>query len=203
MKLHTLNRALAMPQAHQQAARCARAHLQALGERVFGDKQAVIAADLERGGEPFEEASAVVLDQLLVPMNWLRLDELCAEVLGDRLMPQADPKDGEIVGGRSQALHRRARASRPPGTRTNHEARRLTRADRGPIRAVRAQDFYLSPELLEELHEVEGEGVAVIEDQNHRTQDALTALRCKVKHKKRGWRDSCLAEAQSWNKVPG
>ena len=93
MKLHTLNRALAMPQAHQQAARCARAHLQALGERVFGDKQAVIAADLERGGEPFEEASAVVLDQLLVPMNWLRLDELCAEVLGDRLMPQADPKD--------------------------------------------------------------------------------------------------------------
>jgi hypothetical protein len=24
-----------------------------------------------------------------------------------------------------------------------------------------------------------------------------------VKHKKRGWRDSCLAEAQSWNKVPG
>jgi hypothetical protein len=53
------------------------------------------------------------------------------------------------------------------------------------------------------LREVEGEGVAVIEDQNHRPQDALRALRCKVKAKKRGWRDSCLAEARSWNKVPG
>ena len=203
MKLHTLNRALAMPQAHQQAARCARGRLQAFGERVFWDKQAVIAADLERGGEPIEEASAVVLDQLLVPMNRFGLDDLSAEVFGDRLMAQADTEDGEIVGSRSQALHRRARASGASRARADQEAGGLTSADRGPIRAVRAHNFHLNSELQEELREVEGEGIAVIEDQNHCPQDALRALRCKVKHKKRGWRDSYLAEAQSWNKVPG
>ncbi len=203
MKLHTLNRALAMPQAHQQAARRARGRFQAFGERVFWNKQAVIAADLERGGEPIEEASAVVLDQLLVSMNRFGLDDLSAEVLGDRLMPQADTEDGEIVGSRSQALHRRARASRASGAGADHETRRASRADRSPIRAVRAHDFDLNFELLEELHEVEGEGIAVIEDQNHCPQDALRALRCKLKAKKRGWRDSCLAGARSWNKVPG
>ena len=202
MKLNTLNRALAMPQAHEQAAGRARAGLQALREGVCSNEQAVVATDSERGGDPLEEALGVVLDELLVPMNGLGLNQLCAEVFSDRLMSQADSEDGEFFRRSSQTLHRRTRTNRSPWSRSNQESSGLTGLDLGPAVTVRAQYLDLGPELQEELREVKGEGVTVVEDQNHCPKDAFRALRCKVKAKNRGLRESCLAVARSWNKVP-
>lgn len=202
MKLNTLNRALSMPQAHEQAAGRARAGLQTLRERVCSHEQAVVATDSERSGDPLEEALGVVLDELFVSMNGLGLDQLRAEVFSDGLMPQADSEDGELSRRSSQARHRRTRTSRPSRPRPDQESSRLTGLDLGPAVTIRAQDFDLSPELQEELREVEGEGVAVVEDQNHCPKDAFRAPRCKVKAKNRGLRESCLAVARSWNKVP-
>lgn len=202
MKLNTLNRTLAVSHTHQQAALRVRARLQTIRQSVCADEQAVIATDLQRCGEALEEAAAVMLDQLLMPVDWFGLDQLCAEVLSDGLVPEADSEDGEILGGCAQALHRHPRSSRAAWAGPDQESSGLQSADSLPVRSVRAQNFNLSPELLEELNEVEGEGVSVVEDQNHRPQDASRALRCKLKAKKQGWGDCYLAQSQSWNKVP-
>ena len=142
------------------------------------------------------------MSENLMSVDWFGLDQLCAEVLSDGLVPEADPEDGEILGSCAQALHRHPRSSRAAWAGPDQESSRLQSADRLPVRSVRTEDFDLSPELLEELNEVEGEGVAIVEDQNHYPQDAFRALRCKLKAKKRGWGDCYLAQSQSWNKVP-
>jgi len=202
MELHTLDRTMAMPQTHEQTVCGVGARLQAARQGLSADEQAVIATDEQRLRQAFEEAAPVVLNERFVPVHRLGVDELCAEVLSDGLVPEADPEDGELIGSASQTLHRRASPRRTTRARSDQEPRRIKGLDRGPISAIRAHDLYPSAELLEQLSEVEGEGVAVVEDHNHGPQDAFRTLWRKVQAKKRGWRDSYLARAQPWNKVP-
>lgn len=203
MELHTLYRAMAMTQTHEQAVCGVSARLQAARQGLSPDEQAVVATDHQRLRQAFEEAAPVVVNERFVPVDRLGVEELSAEVLSDSLVPKADPEDGELLWSASQTLHRHASARGATRARPDQDPRRVKGLDRGPIGAVRAQDLYPSAELLEQLREVKSEGVTVVEDHNHGSQDAFRALWCKVQAKKRGWRDSYLAQVQSWNKVPG
>ena len=143
-----------------------------------------------------------MVDEGLVPVHGLGAYDASTEVLPDRLVAETDPQDGELRWSQAQALARRTCSCRTSGAGPDQEPRRPHGLDRGPIRAVGAHDFDLGAELLEELSEVEGERVAVVEDHDHSAQDAQRGLSRKVQAKKQVWSGSRLAEAHPWNKVP-
>ena len=202
MELHALDRAHVMAEAHDQAVRRVGRDLQALREGLALDDEAVIATDAHRLGESFEEAAPVVVDEGLVAVHGLGTYDASPEVLTDRLVAETDPQDGELRWSQAQALARRTCSCRTSGAGPDQESRRPHGLDRGPIRAVGAHDFDLGAELLEELSEVEGERVAVVEDHDHSAQDAQRGLLRKAQAKKQVWSGSRLAEAHPWNKVP-
>ena len=202
MKLHALYRAHAVAEAHDQAVRRVCRDLQALREGLAFDDEAVIATGVHRLREALEEPAPVVVDEGLVAVHGLGAYDASPEVLPDRLVAETDPQDGELRWSQAQALARRTCSCRTSGAGPDQESRRPHGLDRGPIRAVGAHDFDLGAELLEELGEVEGEGVAVVEDQNHSAQDAQRGLSRKVQAEKQRSRVSRLAVAQPWNKVP-
>ncbi len=67
----------------------------------------------------------------------------------------------------AQDLQRELRSLGPPRARADDDAIGTQRAHLVQIRAVPPADFHPDTELGEALHQVEGEGVAVVDDQQH------------------------------------
>ncbi len=97
----------------------------------------------------------------------LGADDVTTINLADALVAEADAEDG---GGGSQGLDDGAGNSRfigRAGSGGNADAAGLERLDLREIHRVVANDFHFRPQLAEVLHEVVGEGVVVIDDQQH------------------------------------
>ena len=199
MELHALDWPLAVPEAHDEAVGGVRRGLQALWQAPSLKDQAVIAACRHGLGEPAEEALAVVVDRCLMPVHRLSAHDAPTEVDADGLMAEADPKDREGLRCVAEALQRGRGSLGDTWTRTKDQARRLQGLDHAPVRPVAAQDLDLCAQLLEELGEVESEGVSIVEDDDHSAQDASFR---GLKAKKTPSLVSRLAVGPSWNKVP-
>ncbi len=202
MELHALDRKHAVAEAHDEAVRGMRSDLQTLRQGLSFQDEAVITTYGHGLWEPREEAAPVVVDSGLMTMHGLGAHDAPAEVLPDRLVSQADTEDGELTRRKSETFHRRGGRTRLPRARAQEEAGGLQGLNRGPICAVRAQHTDLCAQLQEELGEVEGEGISIVEDDDHCAQDAQRGFFRKRKDKKPLSGGSYLAEAHSWNKVP-
>ena len=111
----------------------------------------------------------------------------------------AAPKSLEAAAGRDASRWPPQKTSTWSWTWTKDQARRLQGLDHAPVRPVAAQDLDLCAQLLEELGEVESEGVSIVEDDDHSAQDASFR---GLKAKKTASLVSRLAVGPSWNKVP-
>ena len=191
-----------MAEAHDKAVRRVRCDLQTLWQGLRLEDEAVISACGHRLRQTLEEAAAVVVDRRLVAMNRRSAHDASSEVLTDRLMAQADPQNGQLLWGPPETLHRGVGRLGMPRTWAEEETCRLKTPNRSPIRAGGAHDFDLCTQLKEELGEVEGERVPVVEDDNNWGQDAQRGLSRKPKAKKPLSRGSHLARGHLWNKVP-
>src|SRR5581483_2402794 len=93
--------------------------------REPGRRERVVAARVERLGQPVEEAAAVVVDgRRLAVQELLRVADLAAERLDDRLVAEADAERRDPRREPSDRLDRDARVRRPAGTGRDDELRR-------------------------------------------------------------------------------
>jgi hypothetical protein len=143
-----------------------RTRLEALGQRRV-DHQRVVAAHLERVAQAAEDRAAVMLDHGRLAVNRLVLHHLAAPGLDQRLMAEAHPERGDPrlreAPDRLERDPRLVRRARP--RRDDHP---VVAADQQlvDLGVVVAHHLDLGPELAEVLHEVVGEAVVVVENQD-------------------------------------
>ena len=165
MELDAFDRQLAVADAHHLAVGRPGGDLELVRDLDRGER--VVAAGLEVLRHPGEDALAVVLDERrLAVQERLRGPDLAAERLDDRLVAEADAERRHPRPEPADQLDRDARVLRTAGTGGDRRgamgssALGLLDRDR-----VVPEDPHLGPELLEQVHEVVGERVVVIEHQ--------------------------------------
>src|SRR2546428_8387730 len=172
------HRKLHVAERHDDPVPRARGNLEVLGERTPVHDQRVIAAGVQRPWRAAKEGAAVVDDLLRLSVHRLSCaHHLPPERLPDALVPEAHAEDGHhalrpgksvqpaSAGDQLQAdpgLVRRA------GARREHQPLRPAGEDGRGALAIAAQHLHRSAELAEALHEVEGERVVVVDDEDAR-----------------------------------
>ena len=136
----------------------------------------VVAARDEPVGEPRVDPEAVVADRARLPVDErLRLRHLAAEALDDRLVAEADAERRRRRAEAEDQLDRAAGVDRPPWARRDDEAIGSELARRGDGHLVAAPDDDLGAELLEQVDEVVGERVVVVDDEDAHAFECASA----------------------------
>ncbi len=132
------------------------------------DRERVVAAGGQLVGEAGEEAAAVVLDRGGLAVHELpRRADLAAEGLGQRLVAEADAERGDAAGEAAEDLERRAGVGRAAGTGGDDEVRRLEPLRPVGVDRVVPADHDVRAELAEQVREVVGEAVVVVDQEDH------------------------------------
>jgi hypothetical protein len=165
MELHAEDRQRLVLQAHDDAVVGGRGDLQLVvreARRIEG--QGMVARRGERGGQAGEDAAPLVahLAQLAVHRR-RRAHHLAAEVLADRLVAETHTKDRHLAGGRGDRVQADAGAVRVAGAWRNDDALGLERHDFRRSDLVVAAHLDLRPQFPQEVEEVVGEAVVVID----------------------------------------
>src|SRR5205807_4312842 len=168
MELNALDGPPAVAQPHHLPVVGARRDLELFRHRVGEDGQRVVPGGAERRGDAPEHAAAVVLDRgrLAVHLPPGARDR-GAEGLADRLMAEADAEDRDARPEPADNLEGDARVVGCPRARRDHDPLRPHRADPGQVDRVVADDLGLGAEFAEVLDKVVGEGVVVVDDEDH------------------------------------
>ena len=112
--------------------------------------------------------SPVVLDLARFAVDEpLGLADLAPERLDDRLVAEADAEGGNLRPQALDELEADTRSFRPSRPRRDHEVARSTALGLRDVDLVVADDLDLGTELLEEMREVVGEAVVVVDHQQH------------------------------------
>jgi len=176
VELHAVQGPSLVADAHDLPFRGPRGHFEVgVCPRFFFDDQRVVTRRVERIAEAGEDASAIVVDRRNFPVHDPGVaDDLAAEGMADALMPEADAEDRYrrreflkyIVG--NPGFLRRARPRR------DDDVRRRDRPDLGEAEPVVAVHLHRQTwvDLPEPLDEVVGEGVVVIDEEDHGSQGA-------------------------------
>src|SRR6478735_6570356 len=148
-----------------------RRHLELVGHR--GRRERVVAPGLEVLREADEDPAAVVRHRARLPVHEaLRLPDLSAEGLDDRLVAEAHAERRGRRREPANDLHGRAGALRPPGSRRDDEVGGTETLRPVRVDLVVAAHDHLSAELLEQVDEVVREAVVVVDEQDHRSDSA-------------------------------
>src|SRR5439155_10708902 len=111
VELNTVNRQLTVAYGHHLSFGARGRDFQAIGDR--GCRERMVTACLERVGEAAEEAPAVVVDHARLAVHkLLRLTDLAAEGLDDRLVAETDAEDWHSRRQPPHDLYARAGARR-------------------------------------------------------------------------------------------
>lgn len=163
MELDALDRELAVADAHHLSVRSPGGDFELVGN--LGRRERVVAAGLEPLGQAREDALAVVLDRGGLPVEErLRGPDLAPEGLDDCLMAEADAERRHARTEPPDQLDRDARVRGPAGAGRDQEVGGGERLDLLDRDRVVPEDAYLRAQLLEEVDEVVGERVVVVDD---------------------------------------
>src|SRR5512133_1008666 len=166
VELDTVDRELAMANRHHLAVTTGRRDLQLVGEGRRS--QGVVAAGKEVVRQVAEDAAAVVAaDARLSVDERPRLPDLAAEDLDDRLVATADTERGSTRREPADDLGRGAGSRRPSRPGRDHQMRRSQPLGLIGIDRVVPVDDHLGAELAEQVREVVGERVVVVDQQDH------------------------------------
>ena len=144
-----------------------RGDLEGVGQAVGIDDERVVAPDGQRRRQAGEDRAAVVRDLARLAVDRLAADDEAAERLRERLVAEADAERRDP--GLREAAHRLQRDAglvgrARPGRDDDAIGRALEQlVDR---RDVVAHDVQLRAQLAEELDEVVGERVVVVDDED-------------------------------------
>src|SRR5215469_7826559 len=168
VKLHAVHRQLSMRKPHHQAVLGFGSEMKIARHALALDHQGMIARRFERRVDAAKHAGAAMLDVRQLAVNRdRRAHDLAAERLADRLMPQTDAEDrNALARGRDErkadaGLVGRAWAGR------EHDGVRLGGENRFRRHLVVAMHGDLGPKLAEIMHEIEGETVVIVDQNNH------------------------------------
>jgi hypothetical protein len=168
VELHALDRMPPVAKTHDLAVLRPCGDLEVSRETRFEDHQRVIAGRLEAGGKTPEDPAAVVGDggRLAVHLS-ARAGDRPPEGLPDGLVAQADAQDRHPG---VKALDQPERDAGPVGVAgpgRDHDRLRGERLHVVDRERVVARHAHGGAELAHVLHEVVGERVVVVEDQDH------------------------------------
>src|ERR1700720_602978 len=168
MELHAMHRQPVMRKPHHQTVLGFRRHAEIARHGFALDHQRMIARRLEWRIDATKDAPAAVLDFRQLAMNRdRRAHHLAAERLADRLMPEADAEDRDSRRGGNDQIETDARLVRRARAWREHDGVRLGRDDIVRRHLVVAMHVNLGPELTEIMHEVEGETVVIVDQNDH------------------------------------
>ena len=176
VKLHAFDRELAVTRAHDLALARARRHLEHVRHGLGTRDERVIATRREGPRQPGEDAGTLVLDQRDLAMHQpTRTHDLAAPHLDHRLVAEAHAEHRHPSGERLDHPHRHACLARRARTGRDAQMRRRERRRRLDRDRVVAMHQHLRAQHHERLHEVVGEAVVVV-DQEQARRGHLQAL---------------------------
>ena len=154
-----------MADAHDDAVFGPSGHSQRLRQGFAFHDQRVVASCNEVLGESFEDGPSVVLHQAGLAVHEVRsADHLAPERLGDGLVAEAHSQNRHPVGHGFDQLDRDAGLLRRARPRRDHDPVGLQRTHASDVDFVVAPDLEFGAEFAEELDEVEGKRIVVVDD---------------------------------------
>src|SRR5208282_1067301 len=178
VELDAFDREIAVAEAHDHAVFRHGGDGQAARESAAFDHQRMIARGGERAGQAAKQGFAVVADLAGFSVHEARgADHAPAKRLADALMTEADAEDGYLRGEAADQLHADARLARRAGAGGDHDALGAERRDFVERDAVVAAHQEFLPELAEDLSQVVGEGIVVVDEQDHCSKRLPRCLR--------------------------
>ena len=168
VELHAVDRALDMAKAHDFAVAGMGGGAQARWQGFRLDGERVIARRREGAGQAGEQAGGVMVNRAgLAVHDLLGRDDITAKGLADRLVTEADAEQGQVGGELADDVETDAGTVRITRAGRENNARRLQRQGLGCTHGVIADDARRRPQFLEIMHQVEGETVVIVDDQQH------------------------------------
>src|SRR5512133_2904466 len=176
MKLHALERELPVAHPHGFAVFALSGDFQAIGQAGALDRERMIAGRAERRGQAGEHPlRAVAYVRGLAVHHPARMHDAAAEGLAYRLMPEAYAEYRQPAGELADQGDRDAGfawGARPGG---DDDARGVQRRDAFDVDGVVAHHPHLVAEFAEILHQVVGEGIVVVDHQQHDQSSSLVS----------------------------
>ena len=158
----------AVAHAHDLAVFRGRGDLELGRQRLALDRQRVVADHRDALGQPVVDALPVVRQHAGLAVHLpLRADHPAAERRADRLMAEAHAEDRPPAGEVPDQVDADARLGRRARPRRKNDALGRQRLDAGEVDLVVAHHLHRLAQLAEVLHEVEGEGVVVVDHEQH------------------------------------
>jgi hypothetical protein len=185
MKLHAFHREVAMAHGHDLTFVGACRNFQHIRQRLRLRDQRMVTARLERLRQSRQDAAAIVMHVRRLAMHETRgAHDFAAEHFDERLMPEADAEHRHLARERGDHLHRDSGIVWRTGTGRDAQVRRLQRLRLVHRNPVVAMHEHLGAEDHEGLHQVVGEGIVVVDQQQscgrrsvHRPSSASASAR--------------------------
>src|SRR5947209_4486412 len=175
VELHAPVGELAVAQAHEGVVVRPGQRLQLRRQGALLDLQAVVAGGRKRVGQAGEDPLVAVADGggLAVHQPRRAVDR-GAEGDAQGLVAEADPQQGDGSAAADE-IEAHARVLGTAGTGGEDDARGVAGQHGRDALGVVAQDLHLRPRRRQHLHEVVGEGVVVVDHQDHRVSSSSSA----------------------------
>ena len=172
MELHPVDVELLVSQSHDHPTLGPSRDLETIRQGLALHDQGMITRSLKRVLQALENTLALVMNHRGLAMHQFPgPHHLPAVNLSDRLMPEADPEDRKLASEGLDYLAGNARLVGRAGPRRNANPRRLQVPQFLHRDGIIPKHFHLRTQLPEILHEVVGEGVVVIDDNEHGNQE--------------------------------
>src|SRR6266404_4736071 len=153
-----------------------RTHLELHWQRRGSGDQRMVAPHLARLRQTLEHRALIMTDERgLAVHEPIGPHHLAPEHFHDRLVSEAYPEHRDAPGERADHVHGYARIVRCPGTGRDAQVRGRERLRRFRAQGVVAVDAHLSAQDQERLHQVVGEGVVVVDQQQARLHNPSSA----------------------------
>lgn len=128
----------------------------------------MISGGLKGVGQAAEDGFAVVINHARLAMHKATVPfHLGAECAGDALMPQAYAEDGDLAGKMLYYVVRNAGFLRSAGTRRYYDSVRMQLFGIPDAYLIVAPHLDIRSKLSEPLYQVIGEGIIIVDYQNH------------------------------------
>ncbi len=174
VELDAFDGKLAVAEAHDDAVGGFGGDFEAARQRAAFHDERMVARSFEILREAAKNRSAVVVNFAgFAVHDFFRADDFAAERVADGLMAEANAENGNFSGETLDDGHAQAGFARRAGAGRNNDALGTHARDFVESDFVVAADGEFLPQLAEVLRQVVGEGVVVVEQQEHfRKRDA-------------------------------
>ncbi len=177
MKLDAMNGVLLMLHSHYYAVLGLSRDAEYLRQRIPFNYERVIPGRREPLCNAGKDVATIVLNQTGLAMHQSRsMNDPTTEDLADRLVPKADAKNGYGTSKAVDHLHADTGVSRPSWTGGYEYPGRIEVADLCQRNRIVSKYRNLVHPLRNDMHQVIGERVVIVDDENHEVQKVVVEV---------------------------